>query len=718
MDFPDLDSFLSPGSIAIVGASSRPDKVGAVPVRYLVHQGYAGEIYPINPAAEQIEGRRAYASLQAVGRPIDLAIFAVPAARTDPALDDAIAAGVRNIVMFSAGFAETGAQGEAAQQCLAAKARAAGIRLLGPNCLGFMNVARSVYATFSPVVSTGRARTGKVGIVSQSGAFGAYAYGMARERGVGLSAWITTGNESDITVADCIAWMAQDPATQVIMAYLEGCRDGDRLRHALELARAAGKPVVIVKVGRTELGALAAASHTAALAGDDAAYDALFRQHGAWRARTIEEFFDVAHGLAVAGLPANPRVGLLTVSGGVGVMMADEAAQAGLCVPELPPAVQDRIRACVPLAATRNPVDLTGQVTAEPGLLEMAARAMLGEADCGSLLIFLAAFGSTPAMQDVLRQLARDLRRDYPGRLVIFGAQVPAAQHQALGADGALCFADPARAIRMLAAMAFFRNRQDSASSLPSVTQAATQATPLPAMSCNEADAIDLLRQAGIAAPAMRRVRSREQAAAAAREVGFPVAVKVLSADILHKSDVGGVALDVRDEAEAAAAYDSVTAAAARRVPGARIDGAIVSAMVHGGIECILGARRDPALGVVVMLGTGGVNVELLGDVSLRLAPVDLAQAREMIGELKTAPLLYGYRGAPAADVNALAQAIVRLSQFALSAGDALEAVEINPFVVLPAGQGGCALDAVLQTRAVPAQASPSQPRIEQDLQP
>ncbi|CAM3486479.1 ATP-grasp domain-containing protein [Bordetella sputigena] len=701
MTLPDLDSFLSPRSIAIVGASSNRSKIGAVPVRYLVEHGYDGQIYPINARAEEIEGRRAYASLKAVEAPIDLAIFAIPAASVDAALDDAIAAGVQNIVMFSAGFAEMGKDGEQAQAAFAAKANAAGIRVLGPNCLGFMNVARAVYATFSPVVGTGSNKPGHVGIVSQSGAFGAYAYAMARERGLGLSAWVTTGNESDIGVADCIAWMARDPATRVIMAYLEGCRDGRKLREALDLARAAGKPVVVVKVGRTELGAITAASHTAALAGDDAVFDVLFRQHGAYRARTIEEFFDVAHGLAVAGLPPNTQVGLLTVSGGVGVMMADEAADAGLDVNELPASAQAMIRARVPLAATHNPVDITGQVTAEPDLLEATARAMLGEAGHGSLLIFLAAFGATPAMQALQQQLARDLRRDFPGRLVVFSTLADAAQQRALEDAGCLSFTDPARAIRVMAAMRFFlRDRERAARQ---ATSAQSPAAPAGAASAavrhgpySEADALDLLAASGLPAVPFHRAHSREDAIAGARALGFPVVMKVLSADITHKSDIGGVVLNIRQEKEAGAAYDRIMAAAGAAAPDARVDGVLVAPMVRGGVECILGARRDPALGVVVMLGSGGVNVELLGDVTFRLAPVDLDQARDMIDELKTARLLRGFRGAPLADAEALAQAIVRLSHFALAAGDTLESVELNPFVVLPQGQGALALDAVL----------------------
>lgn len=705
MILPDLDSFLSPRSIAIVGASSVSSKIGAVPVRYLVEHGYAGEIYPINSRAREIEGRRAYASLQAVGRPIDLAIFAIPASSAQAALEDAIAAGVRNIVMFSAGFAEMGTQGAAAQRRFADRARATGIRVLGPNCLGFMNVARSVYATFSPVVSVGVATPGKIGIVSQSGAFGAYAYAMAQQRGMGLSSWVTTGNESDIDVADCIAWMAGDPATQVIMAYLEGCRDGGKLRQALDRAHAAGKPVVVVKVGRTELGAKAAASHTAALAGDDAVYETLFRQHGAWRARTIEEFFDIAHCLAVSGIPDNTRVGLLTVSGGVGVMMADDAAEAGLDVAELPAAAQEIIRARVPFAATQNPVDITGQVTAEPELLETAARAMLDEAGHGSLLVFLAAFGGTPAMQEIQRDLARDLRRDYPGRLLMFSTLADTAQQRALEALGCLCFPDPARAIRVLAAMGFFRKQAERPAA---VLDAAPETVVLRPGPYNEADALDVLRGFGIPAVSVHRASSRDDAMAGARLLGFPVAMKVLSAGITHKSDIGGVVLDIPDAEAAGAAYDRIMAAARAAAPDAHIDGVLVAPMVRGGVECILGVRRDPVLGPVVMLGSGGVNVELMGDVSFRLAPVDHGQAREMIGELKIAPLFSGFRGAPVADVDALADAIVRISRYALSAGTMLDSVELNPFVVLPKGQGALALDAVLLTRDEPSAPPPS----------
>ncbi len=696
-----LDSFFAPSSIAVVGASAGGVKTGAVPLRYLIEQKFPGPIYPIHPTQSEVQGLRAYPTLKAVGRPVDLAIFAVPAQHALAALEDAVASGVRSIVMFTAGFAETGEDGKRAQQQFVSGARQAGIRLLGPNCLGFMNADRRVYATFSPVVSTGLAPRGSVGIASQSGAFGAYAYGMARERNVGLSMWVATGNEADIDVADCIAWMARDKATRVIMAYMEGCSDGARLKNALRLAREAGKPVVVVKVGRTELGAQAAASHTAALAGDDAAFNALFRQYGVWRARSIDEFFDVAHCLAVSVLPANPRVGLLTVSGGVGVLMSDDAHDAGLDVAPLSQAACERILARVPFAATRNPVDITGQVTSEPDLLGLAADAMLGEGGYGSLLVFLAAAGLTPAMQDTQLQVARKLRQAYPDRLVMFSSLTTAAQQGALQALGCLSFTEPGRAIRVLAAMNFFAAQTTAEAALP--PQAApTGCISLRPGSHNEADALALLGVHGMPVAQSRRVLDRDAAIAAARAIGFPVVMKVLSQDILHKSEAGGVALGIADEAAAGLAFDTIHRRVRAAHPRARIDGVLLARMVKGGVECILGVHRDPVLGPVLMLGAGGVNVELLRDVSFRVVPVDLNQARAMIGELKTSALFHGFRGAPPADVDALAQAILSLSNFASAAGDSLEAVEVNPFAVLPQGHGGVALDAVLVGRAGP----------------
>lgn len=693
-----LDSFFSPRSIAVVGASATAGKIGAIPVTYQIDYGYAGDLYPINPAREEIQGKRAFPTLAAVGKPIDLAIFAIPAALVDASLDDAIAAGVKNIVMFSAGFAEIGDEGRQAQEHIVARARAAGIRMIGPNCLGFMNISQNIYATFSPVLFTGRAKPGSIGIVSQSGAFGAYAYAMARERGLGLSTWVTTGNEADIQVADCIAWMAKDPQTRVIMAYMEGCQDGDRLKGALALARDAGKPVVVVKVGRTELGAAAAASHTASLAGNDAVFDALFKQYGAWRARTIDDFFNIAYALSVTGVPVCGRLGLLTVSGGVGVLMADDAADCGLDVAPMPEAAQQWLLQKVPFAAPRNPVDITGQVTSNPELIEDTARLMLRDGGYGSLVIFLAAAGLTERMQELQKDIGRKLTAEFPGRTIVFCTLFSREHQRALDECGCASFHEPSSAIRVLAALDFFR-LQNELRRMPPPMQIQRPVVSLAAGALNEVDSLALLREHGVPGMPVRTAANRDDAAEAAAAIGFPVVMKVLSADITHKSDVGGVMLNLADRETVRAAYDSMTTNISRAAPDARVDGVLLAPMVRGGVECILGVHRDPAMGPVLMFGMGGVNVELLKDVSFRIAPVSLEEACAMVGEVKSSPLLHGYRGALQADVQALERAIVGLSDFAMAAGDTLESVDVNPFVVLPEGRGAMALDAVVTGR-------------------
>jgi len=692
-----LDSFFSPRSIAIVGASATPGKIAAIPLRYQLECGYQGKVYPINPARAEVHGVPAWPTLGAVDAPIDLAIFAVPSAQVEGALDDAIAADVRNIVLFSAGYAEE----------LADKARAAGIRLLGPNCLGFMNVAQDVYATFSPVVGAGKARAGGIAIVSQSGAFGAYAYALARERGLGLSWWATTGNEADIQVADCIAWLATDPATRVILAYLEGCRDGERLKAALALARAHGKPVVAVKVGRTSLGAAAAASHTASLAGDDAVYDALFHQYGVWRAHGIEEFFSIGYALSVGRLPPNDKLGLLTVSGGVGALMADDAADAGLDVAPMPEAAQRWLTERVPFAAPRNPVDVTGQVTSDPSLLDDTAQMMLRDGGYGSLLVFLAAGGLAPSMAPVQTRMAAALRAAWPDRLIVFSTLSHAPLRAELDALGCPSFEEPGRAVRVVAALNHFRRVLGGNAPAALTASDADDAMPalaLPPGTLNEADSMALLRAHDIPCAPCRVASNADAAVAAAQALGYPVVLKVLSRDVLHKSDIGGVALALADDEAVRAACARLQENLARHAPQAAREGFLVARMAaRGGVECILGAHRDPVLGPVVMFGLGGVNVEVFKDVSFRLAPVDRAGAREMIDALRAAPLLHGYRGQPPADLDALADTIAALSRLAAAADGSLASIDVNPLVVYPQGQGVLALDAVVTGTAPPA---------------
>ncbi|MNX27791.1 succinyl-CoA synthetase subunit alpha [compost metagenome] len=692
-----LSALFAPRAIAVVGASSNAQKIGGIPVDYQRRFGFEGALYPVNPNADRIQDLPAYPSLRAIGQPVDLAILAVPSALVDGALDDAIAAGVKGVVLFSSGFAEVGAEGAAAQARLGDKARAAGVRLVGPNCLGFMNIARHVYATFSPAPGVGRVMPGRIGLVSQSGAFGAYAYAMARARGVGLSLWATTGNEADVQVADCLAWLAQDPDTDVIMAYMEGCRDGPRLRAALALAQANGKPVVMVKVGRTALGAEAAASHTAALAGDDAVYDAVFRQYGVLRARNLTEFFDLAHSAAVAGRPRDRSIGLFTLSGGVGALMADEASAQGLDARPLSEAAQDTLRRWVPFAAPRNPVDITGQVTNDMTLIDRTARVMLDDQGFASWMGFLAAAGASDAFWPVLRSLVSSLREAYPDTLLAVSTLLTPERRAELEAMRCLVFADPSDGIRTIAALAGLKPAAAAAATPASIKAPLTLAPG----TMSEPDALALLADAGVPVVAHRVVRSADEAAAAAEALGEAVVVKIVSADIPHKSDVGGVALGLRGAAQARAAFERTRDLALTARPEARLDGALVARMLTGGVECIAGVHRDPVFGPVLMFGLGGIHVETLRDVSLRALPIARDDALAMVRELRAFAILNGARGRPPVDLDSIADALCALADFAQRAGDSLDSAEINPLIARPQAEGGCvAVDALVVGRA------------------
>ena len=692
-----LSALFAPRSIAVVGASSSPQKIGGIPVDYQRRFGFDGALYPVNPKADRIQDLQAWPTLSAIGRPVDLAILAVPAALVAGALDDAIAAKVKGVVLFSSGFAETGADGMAAQARLGDKARAAGVRLVGPNCLGFMNIARNVYATFSPAPGVGRVSAGRIGLVSQSGAFGAYAYSMARARGVGLSLWATTGNEADVQFADCLAWLAQDPATDVIMGYMEGCRDGPRLRAALALAQANGKPVVMVKVGSTALGAQAAASHTAALAGDDAVYDAVFRQYGVLRARNLTEFFDLAHSAAVAGRPRDRSIGLFTLSGGVGALMADEASAQGLDVQPLSDAAQDTLRSWVPFAAPRNPVDITGQVTNDMSLLERSARVMLDDRGFASWMGFLAAAGASDAFWPVLRELVGSLRAAYPDTLLAISTLLAPERRAELEAMRCLVFADPSDGIRTIAALAGLKTGAPP-SAVPALASNPLKLSP---GTMSEPDALALLAEAGVPVVEHRVVRSADEAAAAAEAIGDAVVVKIVSADIPHKSDVGGVALGLRGAAQAKAAFERTRDRALTARPDARLDGALVARMLAGGVECIAGVHRDPVFGPVLMFGLGGIHVETLRDVSLRALPITRGDALAMVRELRAFAILDGARGRAPVDLDSIADALCALAGFALRAGDSLDSAEINPLIARPRADGGCvAVDALVAGRA------------------
>jgi acetate---CoA ligase (ADP-forming) len=693
-DLHSLAALFRPSSVAIIGASSDASKLGSIPLIHMKTSGFKGPLYPINPRSAVVQDVPAFANLAAVPGPVDLAIIAVPEAHALAAMRDCAQKGVRAVVMFTSGFAEVSDAGERAQAEIKALAHSTGMRLLGPNCMGLINFSNGLVATFHMAFGPKLAPKGRVGLISQSGAFGGLAYQVAQDRSLGYSLILTTGNEGDVDVAEGIAYLADDDETGVIMLYLEGCRDGVKLAHALARARARRKPVVALKVGRTEAGIAAVASHTAALAGTDEIFDAMFRQFGVYRANTMEELFDIGYAAAQAReLPENDRVGIVTVSGGVGVLMADAAAARGLEVTPAPERLQDKIRAMVPFAGARNPVDVTGQIVSDMGILERALEMVTGDGTYASVAAFVGSIGRSPINGPRFKEAFPRIRREFPDTLLAVSCYHTAEFRAALDGAGCMLFDEPTHAVRAIAALTYFRRAFAAA---PSAVPSLPAAEPLPKAPCDEVTALAVLAQAGIPVVPHRLVQTVDEAVAAAEALGLPAVLKIVSPDVTHKTDIGGVALNLATAGAVREAFNAVTARVRRAAPDAAIKGCLVAPMVRGGVETILGVQWDPVFGPVVMLGLGGIFVEALKDVTFRLAPFDEDEAARMIAELRALPVLKGTRGQPPADLSALAQTLAALSRFAAAQGPALRSLDVNPFLVLPEGQGAYALDAVL----------------------
>lgn len=686
----DLGPFFAPKSVAILGASSDPDKIGGVPVAMLKRAGFAGPIYPVNPSQPVIQGLPAYAAVGDIPGTIDIAILALPAKMARAGIEACLAKGARGIVMFTAGLGEVSEEGKALQRALASLCRHNGARLLGPNSLGLFSPYEGVFLTFSASLQHTWPRKGGIGIASQSGAVGSFCYAMLHDRGLGISRFIATGNEADIDVAACIDWMAGDPATTVIVAYIEGAQDGPALRTALLKARRSGKPVIVLKVGNTEAGAAAVASHTGSLAGSATAYEAIFAEAGACQARSIGELADMTEAAATGVKPRGNRLAVITPSGGVGVMLADQAVDLGLEMSPLPEEAQKEILSLIPFANPVNPVDTTAQVVNDMSLLPRIHDIMVEQGGYDIVITFLVHMGRNAAIMDLLVPRFAEMRRRHPGTVFIVSTFTTPDSRLRLQQAGFLVFDEPSQALRVAAGM-----RHLWRAPAADVATAPEARLALPAGPVDEAAATAALAAQGLPFPPSGLARSAREAADMATAIGFPVALKVVSPDIQHKSDVGGVRLGLRGPAEVEAAWHEMMCTVAERQPEAAITGALVTRMVTGGVETVIGAYRDPVFGPIMMFGLGGIFIEVFKDVVFRPAPLDRAGALEMIGAVKAADMLTrGIRGRAAVDIAALADALVRVSQVAAANAGWLESIEINPFMALP--EGGFAVDALV----------------------
>jgi acetate---CoA ligase (ADP-forming) len=662
---------------------------------YLLKGGFDGRIVPVNPNRPEVQGVPTVPSLAAAG-PVEAAVVALPAPEALAAVEDGATLGVRACIVFSSGFAEAGPEGADLERRMAEIARRSGMRILGPNCLGLFTPHHAFWGTFSNTLDRGFPAPGGLSIVSQSGAFGTHLSYLGTRRGLGIRYWISTGNACDVQAAEALAHVAADPGTRTILLYLEGARDGAALIAALEAARAAGKPVIVVKVGRSAVGAAAAASHTAALAGGDAVYDAVFRETGAWRAPSAEEAIDVAELCMGGRYPAGRRLGVVTISGGGGILIADCAAEAGLDLPEMPAEAQAELRAALPYCTPRNPVDITAQALNRMDLFERNLDVVMSRGGYDAIIAFLTTMPGSAAIVPALTAALHSVRARHPDLPVVLSMLVEPELERAYAATGYPVIADANRAVRALAALAHFA---ESFRRPPRPPAPAPAPVDLPSRA-SEHDALELMRAAGLPVVASRLCTDAETAVAAQRAFGGKVALKIVSPDIPHKTEIGGVLLGLEAPAEVAEGFATLMANAAARAPGARIDGVLVAPMIEGHVEVIVGVENDPAFGPVVMLGLGGIFAEVLGDATFALPPLDRADALAMIGRLRGRALLQGARGRPPGDVAALADLVAAVSRWALAAGPALAALDLNPVAVLPRGQGCRVLDASLRTRA------------------
>lgn len=694
MNIPDRELF-APASVAVIGASDDPGRIGGKPIRYMLERGFAGRILPVNPGRRTVQGLPAYAAVADLPETPEVAIIAVPPAAAVAAVSDLAARGTAAAILFTSGFAEGGAAGAALQDRLVAAARAGGMRLVGPNCLGMFSTASGFYGTFSTMLETGFPVDGPLGIISQSGAFGSHIIYSAREAGIGVGAGVTTGNEADLTLGHIIMAMVRRPSIEVIAIYSEGLRDADTLLPAFAEARAAKKPLVMVKVGRSALGAAAAMSHTASIANDDAVIDAVLAEYGVARARTAEELLDIAALATRRIYPAANSLGVFTISGGAGVLVSDTAERLGLPMPPMPEAAQQRLKTLLPISSPRNPVDMTAQFINDPPLFSAFVELLVADGGYRSILGFLSYTGSVPGLAERLRDELDAIRTRHPGRLFVLSALGPPEMKALYEEKGFAVFSDPTRAAVAIAAMGGFGRAFAEGPRLPPPEIPLPE---LPATSPDEAGAAALLAAAGIPFPEQRICRTADAAEAAAAAIGFPVVMKILSADIAHKSDIGGVLVGVGDRDAARAGFDLLLARAAAAAPAARLGGVLVARQVAGGTECIIGIQQDPVFGPIALFGLGGVFVELIGDVALRRCPFGEDVAAEMIGSVRGAALLKGARGRPPADVAALARMLARVSAFAAAAGPRLRSLDLNP--VVATADGAFALDAMLELAA------------------
>jgi len=701
-----LDCFFKPRSIAVIGASPNPGKLSGRPIAALLKKGYTGAIYPVNPRYTEVGGLPCYPSIHAIDGPVDLTVLAVPMEGTLDALRQCADKGVKAAVVFTSGFSEVGPEGKALQQEISTIAQQSGMRILGPNCLGLVYFRNAVMASFSDIMELDVETPGSLGFVTQSGAYGEKTFLQAVQDGVGFSTFISVGNEADLQFSDFIYYLATDNGTDLMGVYLEGAKNGAKFRQAALAALHAGKPLLVKKVGRTTAGMRAAVSHTGSLAGNDRIYDAFFRQMGIIRIDELRDLTSFALAHQSGRMPAGKNVAILTDSGGPGVELADKCEEFGLHVPELAGDTRTRIADCLPFyGSARNPIDMTAAVMTDQSLYGKCLRALFADKDIHMVFApgFFMSYVAPSLLDDVI-----EIYRSSTKPLVmcpVWADRSPQAQAMIsrVRQEGIPIIPEASDAARALASLAYYGERrkriiETTAHPLPSALhepdyRVATHRLQAPGKP-TEYDAKRILASYGIPITREGMAVSEEDAVSLANRIGYPVALKIQSPDIPHKTEADGIRLHLHREEEVRQAYGDILRKASMYAPQASISGILVQEMITGGVEVIVGTIQDPVFGPCVMFGLGGVFVEVFQDISFRVVPLTRQDAEEMVREVRGFALLEGLRGRPRGDVQTLVDVILRVSRLASDFTSEIEEIDINPLIVLP--DGVCAADALI----------------------
>ncbi len=688
-----LNAFFNPRGVAVIGASSSPSKLSYGILRNLTLYGYQGQVAPVNPKVSEILGLKCYRDVASVPDPLDLAVIVLPAPAIPPVLEACGRRGVQAVTIISGGFKEIGTEGAGLEKTILEIAARYAIRLVGPNCVGTLDMYSGLNTTFIQ----GEPEKGGIGFVSQSGAVGGGVVDLLRNKKIGFANFSSLGNEADVTETDMIEYQAANQRTKVIAAYVEQIRDGQRfIATARRVTR--HKPIVLLKAGRTQAGARAVSSHTGSLAGSHAAYQAAFAQSGVIEVSNVTNLFDVAQALDTQPLPGGKRVAILTNAGGPAALASDSLADHGLQMADLSEATRQLLRDNLnPAAQVGNPVDMLGG--AEPGEFYLALQAVLSDPNVDAAVPILV----PQALVDpaaVARSICEASQGSAKPVLACFmGDWSVGPARELLHAHGVPMYVSPETPGLVLGAMldyaAWLARPAEESQVLEGVDH--DQAAALIRAesghgSLGEALTRPLLAAYGMPVVAGETAHGAAEAAEIAGRIGFPVVMKIVSPDILHKSDVSGIRLDLADKDAVALAYDDLMRSVALRAPQARLDGALIEAMAPKGQEVIVGMRRDANFGPLMMFGLGGVYVELFGDVAFRVAPLSRQDALEMIRQTHAGRLLTGFRGMPKADLDGVVDTLLRLAQLALDFPE-IEEIEINPLLVQPKGQGVLALD-------------------------